>query len=135
MGPPAHSGVALAVKPFAPKMPLWVLLLAANLLDIFSMLFIAIGLEQTAVSTTTLADGVTVIEATSVPYSHGLLMSVLFEGSPRLGFGLWCSQGGFLVSIFLEFGFFFGGLALYLRARRKVRDSEALVPDTHKGVE
>ncbi len=32
MGPPEHFGIALAIKPSAPKTPLWILLLGLELL-------------------------------------------------------------------------------------------------------
>jgi hypothetical protein len=43
---PAHFAVALAAKPAAPKVPLWVLLIACEVPDILSYAFRAIGAED-----------------------------------------------------------------------------------------
>ena len=79
MGPPGHLAIALAAKPAAPKAPLWVLLVATEVLDLLSSAFLALGIERTAVGTTDLSRGVQVLSPASVPWSHGLLMSVVWS--------------------------------------------------------
>ena len=163
MGPPGHFGIAFAAKPAAQKAPLWVFLLASWILDLLSFGFEAVGLETFGVSETTLEQGVNVIIPGSVPYSHGLLMSIvwsiifglvtflvyrdrktslilgsvvfshwvldlivhppdlplLFEGSPKLGLGLWNSGAGMIISIVLELTLLVGGITFYIVWRKR----------------
>ena len=76
MGPPGHLAIGFAAKPAAPKVPLWVLLLATEVLDLLSWGFVAIGLEDVSVSLTDFIQGNIVL---SVPWSHGLYMSVIWS--------------------------------------------------------
>ncbi len=41
---PAHFAIALAAKPAAPKIPLWVLLIASEILDLLCFAFISLGI-------------------------------------------------------------------------------------------
>jgi hypothetical protein len=77
MGPPGHFGIALAVKPAAPKAPLWVLLVASEALDLLSFAFMAVGIEDMGVSQTDFSQGVKILVPGSIPWSHGLFMSVV----------------------------------------------------------
>lgn len=79
MGPPGHFGVALAAKPLVPEAPLWTLLVASETLDILSFGFISLGLERMAVTKVDLQHGIQTITPGSVPYSHGLLMSIIWS--------------------------------------------------------
>jgi membrane-bound metal-dependent hydrolase YbcI (DUF457 family) len=160
---PGHIAVALAAKPVAPKAPLWAYLVACELLDLLSFLFLAIGLENPATSTVDLTNGVQFIVPGSIPWSHGLFMSLVwsglaallawlflrdrrvtvtvglvvfshwlldlivhlpdlplfFEGSPKVGLGLWGSGPTFIASMILEFVMLGIGLAMYLNWRKK----------------
>jgi len=66
MGIFGHCAVGLAAKPLSPKVPLGVLFLAALTLDILAIAFGIAGLES---------------GAKGIPWSHGLLMSVLWSGA------------------------------------------------------
>ena len=66
MGPPGHLAIAFATKPLARKVPLIVLLIAAELLDLLAFGFIAIRLERTAPDPW-------------IPWSHGLFMSAVWS--------------------------------------------------------
>jgi hypothetical protein len=79
MGPPGHLAIAFAAKPAAQKVPLWVLLLATEFLDLLTYGFYAFGFEDFGVSHTDLAQGVTMIVPASIPWSHGLFMSVIWS--------------------------------------------------------
>ena len=79
MGPPGHFGIALAAKPLAPEVPLWALLVASEALDLMSFAFEAVGLEKFAVTQTDFAHGVQTLVPGSVPYSHGLVMSIIWS--------------------------------------------------------
>ena len=79
MGPPGHFGIALASKPTAPKVPLWTLLVASEVLDLLSFGFEAVGLEKYAVSETNFERGVKILSPCSLPWSQGLFMSVVWS--------------------------------------------------------
>lgn len=64
MSPVGHFAVALAAKPLAPKVPLWLLLLATLLLDILWGIFALVGVE-----------GIT----KEPDWSHGLFMSLVWS--------------------------------------------------------
>lgn len=163
MGPPGHLGIGFAAKPVAPKAPLWVLLVATQVLDLLSFLFMAVGIESMGVTTIDLSRGIQYLTPASVPWSHGLLMSVvwsilagaiaylfyrdrrtgivvgllvfshwvldlivhlpdlplLFDGSPLVGFGLWGSGPGLVISGILELVLLAGGVAIYMVTRRR----------------
>jgi membrane-bound metal-dependent hydrolase YbcI (DUF457 family) len=74
-----HLAAGFAVKPSAQKVPLWVLLVAAELNDILYFLFVFVGLEQKAVTTMNFSEGVHYLGSSSNPWSHGLLMSVVWS--------------------------------------------------------
>lgn len=65
MGPIGHLSVGLAAKPLAPKVPLGVLFLATVILDVLAIIFGFAGIERGG------GDG--------LPWSHGLLMSVIWS--------------------------------------------------------
>jgi len=79
MDPPGHFGVAFAVKPLAPRAPLWALLLASEALDMLCFGFAAAGIENMDVSESSLAHGVRVLTTPSLAWSHGLFMSLVWS--------------------------------------------------------
>jgi membrane-bound metal-dependent hydrolase YbcI (DUF457 family) len=79
MGPPGHFGIALAVKPAAPKVTLWVLLVSSELLDLLWMVFLFTGIESTGISQTTLQQGMQEVTLPSIPWSHGLFMALVWS--------------------------------------------------------
>ena len=79
MGPPGHFGIGLALKPAAPKAPLWVLLVASEALDLLSFVFLAIGVEDMGVSQIDFSWGIKLVVPGSIPWSHGLFMSVVWS--------------------------------------------------------
>ncbi|MBN1122552.1 MAG: hypothetical protein JXJ17_15860 [Anaerolineae bacterium] len=76
---PGHFGIGFAAKPAAPKAPLWALLLATELLDILSIAFLTLGIEQASVTETTLSQGLVYKSIGYIPWSHGLLMSIVWS--------------------------------------------------------
>lgn len=76
---PGHLGIGLALKPAAPKVPLWILLVASEALDLLSFGFTAVGIEEFGVSLVDFEKGLQVIVPGSVPWSHGLLMSIVWS--------------------------------------------------------
>jgi hypothetical protein len=79
MGPPGHLAIGFAAKPAAPKVPLWVLLVASMALDLLCFLFEAIGWEDFGISQTDITNGLTVIVPGRVTWSHGLFMSLVWS--------------------------------------------------------
>jgi len=77
MGPPGHIAIALAAKPAAPRAPLWILMLATEVLDLLAFALIALGIERTG-------------SDASFPWSHGLLMSLMWSAlAGGIGFFLY----------------------------------------------
>jgi membrane-bound metal-dependent hydrolase YbcI (DUF457 family) len=74
-----HFGVGLAAKRVAPQAPLWSLLVASQVPDLLSFGFAALGLERFGISHTDLQHGVQVEVLGSVPWSHSLLMSIVWS--------------------------------------------------------
>lgn len=79
MGPPGHLGLGFAAKRVAPKLPLWLLLLASELLDLLCFVFMAAGMERTAITTVGLVQGITIVSPGTVPWSHGLFITVIWS--------------------------------------------------------
>ena len=73
-----HLAPAFAVKSTTPKVPLWVLLIAAETNDLLYFLFTSIGVEPKAVITMDFNQGVKHLTPVSYPWSHGLLMSMVW---------------------------------------------------------
>jgi hypothetical protein len=76
---PGHLGVAFVTKTFAPKAPLWTLLVASETLDLLCFGFFAIGIEHAGVTQTDLTHGVRIITDGLIPWSHGLFMSIVWS--------------------------------------------------------
>jgi len=65
----AHAGVGLASKRIAPKIPVWILVIAAYLIDIIWGIFFFAGIEKMSGSDSSATN----------PWSHGLLMSLIWS--------------------------------------------------------
>jgi hypothetical protein len=57
IGPPGYLAIGFAAKPTAPKLPLLVLLVASEALDLLSFGFAVIGIEKLGISQTNLEQG------------------------------------------------------------------------------
>ncbi len=79
MGPPGHIAIALAAKPAAPKVPLWVLLVASEIPDLLCFGLMAAGIERAGVTTMDLSQGLKQLIPASIPWSHGFFMSVIWS--------------------------------------------------------
>jgi hypothetical protein len=66
MGPPGHFAIAFAAKPAAPRAPLWLFLVATEVLDLLAFAFMAIGIEHGG-------------PEPSLAWSHGLFMSIVWS--------------------------------------------------------
>ncbi len=76
---PGHFGVALAAKPLAPRVPVWVLLIVSEGIDILFFLFSILGIEKQSVSRTSLEHGIEILVPGVILWSHGLFMAVLWS--------------------------------------------------------
>ena len=65
---PGHFGVAFAAKPLAPKVPLWLLLVASEALDLLCFGSITLCQEKMATYNIDLAHGIQTITPSSVPW-------------------------------------------------------------------
>jgi hypothetical protein len=77
-----HYGVSFAVKRVAPTVPLWVLFIAVQLLDVFWAPFVLLGIEKVRI-----VPGITAsnpFDLYYMPYTHSLLAAVLWSGAAFL---------------------------------------------------
>jgi len=93
-----HLAAGFAAKPAASQIPLWALLVASETNEIVYFLFTAIGLEERAVMTMSLTEGVRYLTPASNPWSHGLFMSVVWSlAAAALGFLLYKDRRSALI--------------------------------------
>ena len=76
-----HYGASFIAKAAEPRVPLWVLLLAAQLVDVFWAVFVLVGVERVHLDPT-LASNAMVLD--SIPYTHSFLGGVLWAGAAGL---------------------------------------------------
>jgi len=81
---PAHLGIGFAAKKTATDVPLWVLLVASEALDLLSFGFCAIGVDKFAATQISLEKGLEIITPGNVPWSHGLFMSLVWSAAAAL---------------------------------------------------
>ena len=79
MDPLAHASVGLLAKTVTPKAPLWALIVATEVPDILFYVFEAMGLEHQAVTSVNFLKGTTYLSPALFPWSHGLMMCVLWS--------------------------------------------------------
>jgi len=65
MSPIGHSAIALASRSAAPRVPLWILIVATLFADILATILVSAGLEGSP--------------AQGAPWSHGLFLSVVWS--------------------------------------------------------
>jgi hypothetical protein len=71
-----HYALGLATKRLEPRMPLWVLLAAPQVLDLLWPIFVLVGIEQVEVAPGDTA--FTPLRFVSYPWSHSLVMSIVW---------------------------------------------------------
>ncbi|HEX7556359.1 MAG TPA: hypothetical protein VF338_07025 [Leptolinea sp.] len=76
---PGHLGVALAAKPLAKSIPLWILLIASEGIDILFFAFTLLGIEKQAVSISSIEKGIEILVPGVIQWSHGLFMAILWS--------------------------------------------------------
>ena len=81
-----HYGVSFAAKRVAPTVPLWVLFIAVQLLDVLWAPFVLLGIEKVRI-----VPGITAsnpFDLYYMPYTHSLLAAVLWSGAAFLVYRL-----------------------------------------------
>lgn len=74
-----HLAAGFAAKPSTPKVPLLILLALSETNEILYFLFSTVGLEKPARITMNFTEGIRYLDAYVNPWSHGLLMSVVWS--------------------------------------------------------
>lgn len=74
-----HLAIGIAAKTTMDKVPLWATIAAAYTNDILKVGFKAVGLEHGGSAHMDLLHGIVVITPADIPWSHGLLMSVVWS--------------------------------------------------------
>jgi len=75
---PGHLAIAFAAKPAAPKIPICALLIASEVPEILVFTYIALGVENAGASTMTAAEGIRITAPSTVYWSHGMLMCLVY---------------------------------------------------------
>ena len=86
-----HYGVSFAAKRVAPMIPLWVLFIAVQLLDVFWAPFILLGIEKVRI-----VPGITAsnpLDLYYMPYTHSLLAALLWSAGALLVYRLFPRLG------------------------------------------
>ena len=86
-----HYGVSFAAKRVAPTVPLWVLFIAVQLLDVLWAPFVLLGIEKVRI-----VPGITAsnpFDLYYMPYTHSLLAAVLWSGAAFLVYRVSSKQG------------------------------------------
>ena len=81
-----HYGVSFAAKRVAPAVPLWVLFIAVQLLDVFWAPFILLGIEKARI-----VPGITAsnpLDLYYMPYTHSLVAALLWSGGAVFAYRL-----------------------------------------------
>ena len=71
-----HYGVSFAAKAVKPTLPLWILFLAVQLVDVFWAIFVLFGIEKVRI-----VPGITAtnpLDLYYMPYTHGLITSLIW---------------------------------------------------------
>jgi hypothetical protein len=82
-----HYGVSFALRRVHPQIPLWVLFLAVQLLDVFWAPFVLLGIEKVRI-----VPGITAtnpLDLYYMPYTHGLISAALWSLAAYALYRLW----------------------------------------------
>lgn len=82
-----HYSVSFAAKSRKPGIPLWVLFIAVQLLDVFWSLFVWLGIEKVRI-----VPGITAtnpLDLYYMPYTHGLVTAILWSVGAYIVYRWW----------------------------------------------
>jgi hypothetical protein len=91
-----HYGPSFAAKAFKRPIPLWVLFLAVQLLDVFWSIFVLLGIEKVRI-----VPGITAtnpLDLYYMPYTHGLDAAVLWSGLAAFAYWVWRRADGWVAA-------------------------------------
>jgi hypothetical protein len=87
-----HYGASFAAKAVKPTLPLWILFLAVQLVDVFWAIFVLLGIEKVRI-----VPGITAtnpLDLYYMPYTHGLLTSLLWASAAAIAYRLFPRLNG-----------------------------------------
>lgn len=87
-----HYGVSFAAKAAKNAIPLWILFLAVQFLDVFWSLFVLLGIEKVRI-----VPGITAtnpLDLYYMPYTHGLVAAALWSVAAALGYKIFRKVDG-----------------------------------------
>src|SRR5438552_1992184 len=87
-----HYGVSFAAKKIDPSIPLWVLFIAVQLLDVAWAPFVLVGIEKVSI-----VPGITAsnpLDLYYMPYTHSLFAAVLWSAGAFVIYRLWNRRDG-----------------------------------------
>src|SRR5882672_3184296 len=90
-----HYGASFAAKAVRKSIPLWVLFLAVQLLDVFWSIFVLAGIEKVRI-----VPGITAVNPLDLyymPYTHGLITALLWSLAAAAGYHVWRRDGALVV--------------------------------------
>jgi hypothetical protein len=90
-----HYGASFAAKAARKTIPLWVLFLAVQLLDVFWSIFVLAGIEKVRI-----VPGITAVNPLDLyymPYTHGLITAALWSLAAAGGYHVWRRDGALVV--------------------------------------
>lgn len=97
-----HYGVSFAAKSLAPRIPLWVLFIAVQLLDVLWAPLVLLGIEKVRI-----VPGITAsnpLDLSYMPYTHSLVAAVLWSAVALGGYRLWRGgEGGGRAALLVAF--------------------------------
>jgi len=91
-----HYGVSFAAKAWKRTVPLWVLFLAVQLVDILWSIFVILGIEKVRI-----VPGITAtnpLDLYYMPYTHSLVAAVVWSVLAAVAYRLWSRAGGRLAA-------------------------------------
>jgi hypothetical protein len=92
-----HYGVSFAAKKLAPSVPVWVLFIAVQLLDVAWAPLVLAGIEKVRI-----VPGITAsnpLDLYYMPYTHSLLAALLWSAGAGAVYRLWRRRAGPLASL------------------------------------
>ena len=87
-----HYGVSFAVQRVSPNIPLWVLFIAVQLLDVFWAPFVLVGIEKARI-----VPGITAsnpLDLYYMPYTHSLVAAIAWSVAAAVLFRTWRGSAG-----------------------------------------
>ena len=76
---PGHLAIGFAAKPATQKAPIWVLLVAAELLDLINFPLQALKIENYPIGAVNFVNGLQMASPAHMPWSHSLFMAVVWS--------------------------------------------------------